>query len=338
MEFTKDTVVKSFNDAPTFAQAKGKLFGFSGDYLAGERGEKTLEQLLAEFPTWDLGDIILGLNRLQEVASGGIQYVYPVYSAEQIMNDPQRNQVQLFYLPAKNKQISTYAILLSGGGYFSVCTLGESLPVAAKLNDMGISCFCLNYRTIQIENIAAGVLPKPLEDLAAAWHFIKQNETAFEVDANDYIVGGFSAGGHTAALWGTQHIGYKSYDIPAPKMLMLAYPLLSAANLPEDPGIALFCQAMFGQGYTEETIAHYSVVQNVDDTYPKTYLIQNADDDTVPVKDSEEFEKAAKEVGVECFVERHNTGGHGFGLGSACEANGWVERAMTFLKLGSCQP
>lgn len=94
MEFKKETTLAEILDQPCFAQMDGQFISIAmGDWFQ-EKRQLTLEQLQKQNPTWNCEDIIYGLIRLQEVATGGNQYVYPV-----------RNGVRLIHLPAKEKKI-----------------------------------------------------------------------------------------------------------------------------------------------------------------------------------------------------------------------------------------
>lgn len=57
--------------------------------------------------------------------------------------------------------------------------------------------------------------------MAQAIRFIRDNHKALRVPADDYAVCGFSAGGHLAASWGSDNLGYKIYNLPAPDALIL---------------------------------------------------------------------------------------------------------------------
>lgn len=331
MKITKDTKLKDVNNAPEFLQARGHLISGSEDRFTGERGELTLEELERENPTWYHRDMITGLERLQQISGRGAQYVYPIYADEEVKKDRHLDQVRLFFLPADQKSSGMYAILLAGGAYGAVCTMVESLPVAARLNQLGITCFCLNYRTAVQESFVTGLMPKPLDDLASAWRFIQAHRVEFGVIAEDYIVGGFSAGAHTTALWGTPHLGFRRYGIPAPLMLLLGYPLITLENLKPGPVTDYIKLGLFGAGYTGEDVHRFAVDLHVDALYPKVYLVQSQDDDTIPARDSADFGAALQNAGVPFRMERPASGGHGFGLGSATPANGWVERALSFL-------
>lgn len=331
MKITKDTKLKDIHHAPEFSQAKGHLISGSADAFAGAGGELSFAELQGKNPTWNSRDLIAGLERLQQVSAKGGSYVFPVYTAEEVKKNPHLGQVQLFHLPASQPRESFYAILLAGGGYGAVCTMVEALPVAARLNELGITCFCLNYRTATEESFITGLMPRPLDDLAAAWRYIKSHPNIFNVHAEDYLVGGFSAGGHAAAMWGTQHLGFRKYNIPAPRLLLLGYPLITMENQKPGEMVDYINRGLFGAGYSAEDIRRYAVNRHVDAAYPKVYLAQSLDDNEVPAKDSADLADALDQAGVPFRMERPASGGHGFGLGSATPMNGWVERAIAFL-------
>lgn len=120
----------------------------------------SLADIEKEHKTWSAQDMVYGLNRVAEILESGKKFAYPVYDATSVTEDPEKGDVQIFHFPAESKQ---YVILAAGGGYGSVCSLPESFPVAAKLNELGVTVFCLNYRVG-----APKVFPKPMQDLAAA--------------------------------------------------------------------------------------------------------------------------------------------------------------------------
>ena len=318
MEFRKETPLAEILDQPCFTQMDGQFISSAmGDWFQ-EKRQLTLEQLQQQNPTWNCEDVIYGLNRLQEVATGGNQYVYPV-----------RDGVHLIHLPAKEKRHETYAILNAGGAYGAVCTMVESLPVAAKLNELGMDCFCLNYRTANKASFLKGLIPAPLDDLAAAWNYIKERESQFCVDAEKYIVGGFSAGGHLSAMWGTPHRGARSYGIGNPEALLLAYPLIGLKNIRGSAAI-IIKTGILGMGFGQKKALEYTASRHVDAQYPAVYLVQSLDDDTVPAQDAKDMEAALTAANVRYQMERVTSGGHGFGLGSVTPADGWVERAIAF--------
>ncbi len=328
MEFTKDTVLNAIVREPLFRSAQGQLIAAYTDYFAGEIGELTLGQLQEKNPTWNHKDMIIGLKRLQDVAKAGIDYVLPVYAPEEIAADPRKGSVKLLYLPAPKPVTRTFVLLMAGGGYGAVCTMGEALPVAARLNELGVSCFCLNYRTAAPVDFDEGLMPKPLEDVTAACRYIRSHSEALGVNPDSYLAGGFSAGGHLAGMWGTAHLGARHYGLPNPKALLLAYPMVTLENFDPSPVVDYITLGMFGKGHSKEHIHSYAVNRHVDKDYPAVYLVQSRDDDTVPIKHAEDLMLALEQAHVAHTAELVATGGHGFGLGTATPAKGWVARSV----------
>ena len=204
------------------------------------------------------------------------------------------------------------------------------MPVAARLNALGFDCFCLNYRTAVPESFVSGLMPQPLDDLADALHLIAENRAVFDIDPMQYLLFGFSAGGHLASLWGTCALGALHYGIPQPLLLALAYPLISMAQYPASPVRDYLCKGLFGSDYTSKQLNRYDAGKNMDADYPKTYLVRALDDSTVPPDNAAEFLRALSRYQVPCRLRQAEAGAHGFGLGSRTPLSGWVDDAVLF--------
>lgn len=316
----KNITLGEITNMHCFQQMKGQfVFSLIDDWMK-EKKDLTLRKLQEQTPTWYCEDILYGLERLEIIALRERQYVYPVNTG-----------CHLIYLPADKKKYDFYAILMAGGGYGAVCTMVEALPVAAKLNELGIDCFCLNYHTATIESFENGLMPQPLEDVAEALRFIQAHELQFGVQADCYIACGFSAGGHLAAMWGTHHKGARHYGIPNPQFLLLNYPLISLMNINAEMGTVIR-KGLLGKHFKDVDMIEYSVNYHVDNLYPRVYMCLAEDDMTVPMQDARDMEEALTEAKVPYHIERAPYGGHGYGLGSATHAKGWVERAIDFGK------
>ncbi|MBQ1341788.1 MAG: alpha/beta hydrolase [Erysipelotrichaceae bacterium] len=319
MELTENTTLREINECPVFAQAKGHLI--AGWNKAFE-SDKSLSDLQKEHPTWNADDIIYGLNNLKRVNEEQEQYVF--YPED---ND---SDVCLFYLPAQERRHDTYFILLAGGAYGAVCTMIESLPVGTRLNELGFDVFCINYSVANQDSFVNGLMPEPLEDVSRCWKYIRDNEERFGLKAEEYILGGFSAGGHLAACYCLDNIGAKRYGAAAPKGLFLAYPLISVESIVDERVKAYMKSGLFGVTGKNDPY-DYEIHEHVTSAFPRTYYVYCLDDDTIPQNNPSLLKEALTSYGVSCLFDAYENGGHGFGLGSKVPGTGYIERAIEFL-------
>lgn len=291
--------------------------------------EYRLEELQEFFPAWSAKAEAAGLQRLAELAGKQevLFDVYPQNADVQGEEDPQKRDVKLWYLPAEGEAKKPFIILNAGGAYTCVCTMVEAFPTAVHFNKMGYHVFCLNYRTGGRE-----VLPKPLEDLAQAYRYIVANKERFELQSEEYIVGGFSAGANLTALWGTESRGYKHYGAKKPLALFPIYPVISWDRIYR-AGSNVFLETMFGdKAESEEYLDSYDVGRQVTDGYPPCYIVHCADDPTVPVGNSTLLKKLLDQRGIKAELEIGLVGDHGFGDGTDTDVEGWPKRAIHFIE------
>ena len=321
---TTETIMDEIRRLPGMEEVFPLFIGGSEDL----KPTMTLQSIEKEHPTWNAKDMLKGILRLQEIAESGEPFIYSVYNSNETEKDEQKKNVKLIYFPAD--EVKTCVILAAGGAYGGVCSLAESFPVAARLNELGIPVFCLNYRVGP-----PNLMPKPMEDMAAAVTYLKEHEKHFSIDMDHYAAGGFSAGGHLAAAWGTMHLGARKYGLQQPEILMLDYPMISMWKtiklMPEHIAHYLL-QGYFGEDYSEAVCQPYNVDENIDEGYPPVYIVQAEDDDTVPSWNAELLKLALARNHVAYRYETPEHGGHGFGLGSETGADGWVDRAIAYWK------
>ena len=310
---------------------RGNWISSVNDQWIKQAMDKSLSDIHNQNLTWAVQDMLKGINRTLDIASSGRQFVFPVYAEAEICKHPEKAQAKLIYFPAETKQEEHFILLLAGGGYGAVCSLPEAIPAAAELNSFGYSCFCLNYRTASQESFEKGLMPKPLEDIAAALNFISGHSRLFCVNPEKYFLGGFSAGGHAAAMWGTAHRGARFYSLPQAKGLLLAYPMISSSVFPESPMTVWIKQGMYGRDYTETDEQSYAVDRHIDPEYPSVYLVRAADDITVAADHHLKLIRALNREGVPVCLEEADHGGHDFGTGSDTLLKGWLQRAVEFL-------
>lgn len=215
-----------------------------------------------------------------------------------------------------------FALICPGGGYSMVCSFIEGTPIARILNEMGISAFILYYRVKK-----KALYPAPMDDLAQAIRYIHSHAKKFRVNTDNYSVWGSSAGGHLAASFGTNNMGYLKYHLPKPGALVLSYPVITMRKELTDAGSH---NSLLGKNATTEQENFASVEQHVTATYPPTFVWCGGRDDTVPPENSKMLTAALKGVGVPVQFNIFPDVDHGVGPGTGTSAEGWIRKAVEF--------
>lgn len=281
---------------------------------------------LEKIDRYDAESIVLGAQRLLDLANQGKRLNLPLYSPAQLEQSPDRKTTALTFFPGKPG--APYVVICSGGAYILLTNISEGYPTAAKMNEYGYNVFVLTYR-----RKGAPLIPRPQEDLAAAVRYIEDHAEELQVKKGCYAVGGFSAGGHLAASWGTKELGSRRFGLPAAQALFLCYPGSSLAFIDmENIGDVgrQYVEAITGPGYTREDMIRCSIENQVDGEYPATYLWQTMEDPEVSFQTSVVLDAALEKAGVRHRFWAVPKGDHGLGLGLNGPAEGWVEKALTF--------
>ena len=215
-----------------------------------------------------------------------------------------------------------FAVICPGGGYTMVCSYIEGVPYARKLNEMGISAFIVYYRVKE-----AARFPAPQDDLARAVREIWARADEYMLDRDNYSVWGSSAGGHLAASFGTENMGYAHYGLPRPGALVLIYPVIS---MRPEVTEKYTHDRLLGEDAEAEMEAFASVDEQVGKEYPPTYIWCGDADRTVKPDNTRRMAEAMERAGVPCRCEIIPGVDHGVGPGTGTAAQGWIERAAAF--------
>lgn len=311
---TPDTPLEEIFGFSEFSGMQGQFIASGSDWFTGAKSTWTLRDIQREQPTWDPQDMADGLNRLLAIARRNEPFVFSLAGG-----------ARLIAMPADRRSCDPACLLLAGGAYGAVCSMAEAFPVAARLNALGVDCWCLNYQTATVGSMTHGLMPQPLDDTAEAVRFLSKR-----CPGRSYVMAGFSAGGHVCSLWGTDHLGYGRYGLPQPEALLLAYPLTSLNAIPSGPVKDFMLQGLFGTGHNQQQTDQYSAPGHIGPAYPPTWILRASDDSTIPEKDTEAMITSLEKENVLCHLETVAFGGHGFGLGSQTAASGWVDRAWSW--------
>lgn len=304
----KPWIVNPFWEMDVSAQLDGK-----------QLGELPMEKMVQMHMMQDQPSIIHGFNFLREkIQAGGC--LHNIWDDAQRAADPRKVQTGLYAFPVPGAK--RFLLIVPGGGYYNVCSFIEGFPFAKRCNELGISAFVLQYRTF-----SGAHYPNPQEDAAQAVRYILDHAEAFDLAGTDYAVCGFSAGGHLAASFAVEQLGYGRFGVPKPQAVLLGYPVITMTDMTHDGSR----QNLLAEDANDDKLRMlYSVEKQVTVAYPPTYLWNCEADCVVPAENSAMLESALRKCGVPVTHEIFPGTVHGWGLGIDTPAEGWFERAIAF--------
>lgn len=189
------------------------------------------------------------------------------------------------YLADKPDAKKTAILIFPGGGYTHVTLEKEGAKAAAWLNKLGISAFVLKYRLNRAEALA---------DAEKALELIRSKSKSFNINPSNIGIMGFSAGGHLAINLAANYIAYNKTNKEG----------TNSANFKPDFIILAYPQA--------DSLASKAYLTN---NFPPTFIVQAADDRTVPIETSVKIFNILHSEKVPVELHIFEKGGHGFGLG-----------------------
>jgi acetyl esterase/lipase len=207
-------------------------------------------------------------------------------------------------------------IIFPGGAYIHLAGDLEGREVADWFTARGFHAFILSYRL----SSHGYLLPVPLIDARRAIQTVRARADDYHIDPNRIVVIGFSAGGHLAALAGTQFVpGNPNAEDPIdrassrPDYLVLGYPWLDAIT--RDTTFLSYCKILNLMDQCDALRAKYDPILFVTKDTPPTFIYQTFADKTVSPAASIEFYQALLKAGVPSEMHVFPKGAHGSGLG-----------------------
>jgi acetyl esterase/lipase len=311
--------LSSILDRPEFKEHR-KDINFAEDSDGVQFGNMSLQEIAKMVGTWNAESMTEGMRYLSEKSKSGDVF-FDLWTEADIIKDISKENTALMAFTVKKK--SKFILICAGGGYASVASIVEGFPVAKRINELGYTAFVLKYRTGKHT-----LAPNPMDDIAQAVRFIRENAERFNIDIEDYAVAGFSAGGHLAASFGLDHTGYRHYDLPKPGTLILAYPVITMTDKTHSDSR----KNLLGEKnvHNQKLINKYSIELNITSSFPPSFVWQCNQDNIVPIENTEMLVKSLKKKGVPYAYEVIQSKAHGWGIGKGTEAEGWVDRAIDF--------
>lgn len=218
------------------------------------------------------------------------------------------------YRPSAERSTGAAVVIFPGGGYGGQAIGHEGHAIARWLCDRGVVGVVASYRC------GGGVHqhPVPMNDAQRAIQLVRSKGTDWGVDPAKVGVMGFSAGGHLTATVTTQWLDADpAADEPLrrvtsrPDFSVLVYGVISLREGVTHNGSR---KNLLGDEPTESQIAALSADERVSPQTPPTFLVHSADDDVVPLANSQRFYDACLAHDVPAELHLYETGGHGYGM------------------------
>lgn len=236
--------------------------------------------------------------------------------------------------PRQGTANGSAVIIFPGGSYKILAADLEGREVADWFTARGFTAFILSYRLTS----HGYVLPVPLLDARRAIQTVRARAADYHIDPDRIVVIGFSAGGHLAALAGTQFVEGQPDAADAidrvssrPDFLVLGYPWIGAIS--SDTSHLSYCKIYDLMDQCEALRAAYSPDLFVTAKTPPTFIYHTFSDQTVPVEQSLRFYEALVKAGVPSEMHIFANGPHGTGLGKGNAAlDQWPGLLETWLR------
>ncbi len=192
--------------------------------------------------------------------------------------------------PRSGNANGSAVIVLPGGAYRGLAGDLEGRDVATWFAARGFRAFILSYRL----SSHGYILPVPLLDARRAVQLVRARARDYQINPNRIVMIGFSAGGHLAALAGTQSVpGKPDAEDPTdrvssrPDYLVLGYAWLGAVSM--DTSHLNYCKIFNVMDKCEALTAAYTPALFVTKDTPPTFMYHTFNDQTVPIEQALTF-------------------------------------------------
>ncbi|PHN02799.1 alpha/beta hydrolase [Flavilitoribacter nigricans] len=217
--------------------------------------------------------------------------------------------------PSSDENNGSAVLIIPGGGYHHVTYNFSGLQLAKWLNTLGISTFVLKYRLPHSPDLKVRH-EGPIQDAERAMQLIRAHAEEWGIDKERIGVQGTSAGGHLAAVLGTEpqdladigdEVSRESY---APNFLILVSPVISFVDSPHRGSQRNF----LGPEPAAGLIDTYSAEKRVSERTPPAFLVHAANDTSVDPMNSLLFTQALMEHDVSVSFHLFPTGKHAIAM------------------------
>jgi len=256
-------------------------------------------------------------------------YVEPDITKVNMLNKVTVPTLNAFF-PEKGKVNGTAVIICPGGGYQNLAIKSEGFDVAKEFNKIGVTAFVLKYR-LPSDLIMTDKTIGPLQDAQEAMLIVRSHAAEWGINPAKVGIMGFSAGGHLASTAGTHFTNVvvedKAHLGVRPDFMILMYPVITFGDWAHKGSR----NNLIGKDASQELVDLYSNEKQVTANTPITFMVQAADDKTVPVQNSLMMYDALLKAGIKAEMHIFPEGGHGFGLNNRKSKAHWFDWCATWM-------
>ena len=219
------------------------------------------------------------------------------------------------YRPRAEIQTDTAVIIAPGGGFHLLAWDHEGSQVAGWLNEKGITCFQLHYRTMPVKG-------DPHEALMAAARSGTLDDTI------QPIISMAVQDGRNAVKWVREHAS--DYDISPSKVGFLGFSAGATLAL----GLAYTTPREECPDFLAPIYPHYRWIQerNIPPDRPPMFVAVAADDEFGFASHAIELNQDWTGAGFSQELHVYSRGGHGFGMNhQGLASDQWIEHFYAWL-------
>ncbi|HAI85059.1 MAG TPA: esterase [Chitinophagaceae bacterium] len=216
------------------------------------------------------------------------------------------------YLPQGRTTANTkVAVLIHGGAWLAgdKADFNNDIPtLRAQLPDYAF--FNINYRLATLQG--ANRWPTQLNDVNAAYQFLKNKFNEYQVNGDKTIVLGASAGAQLALMQAYQNNSDNKIKVVVD--LFGPTDLTDLYNNPPDPQYPNLLQ-IFMSGTPTSNTANYnsaSPIRFVNNQVPPTIIFHGTNDNVVPIRQSDSLHARLQRANVITQYTRYNGEAHGW--------------------------
>ncbi len=193
------------------------------------------------------------------------------------------------------------AMVFFFGGGWNGGTRHHFLPQAKYFANRGLVCFLVDYRTRKKH----GTTPfECVKDAKSAIRFIRANAAQFQIDPNQVIAAGGSAGGHLAAATALIEAYNEDTDDRSVSCIPNALVLFNPVS---DNGPGGYGFERIGTAYQQ-----FSPLHNIHKGAPPTLFLLGTEDNLIPVEMATYYKMVMEKVGSRCDLVLYEGQEHGF--------------------------